>query len=634
MKSRRIRPVLACVFAAALVVGAVLPGVVGAQVLGSRFDLNTASVPRSVEIADIDEDGHPDLVVAVQGGDEVSLFLGNGDFTFQPRIDIPTGQDPMALAIADWTGDGNLDLLVGVGGDTTLTVYAGDGTGLFTPGASVRCPTVPADIEVGDVTGDGILDVVVSADEIGFGLFDVPGAPGGGFGAPRVWLADPGAISRSLALAQIDGLPGLDIYFGTQFGPSRILRNDGAGGFFAPIVVSGSGPSLGVTVGDWSGDGVLDAAETSPGTNSMLRLLRGQPGGTFVLDWAVPAANASMAPVIASFDLDGTPDVAFVSFEGNSVNVALAACGYLRKFAAVDLNPADLAVADLDHDGDLDFVTANQSGSSLSLRRNEAVAVPPCQPEVFHSPSAIDFPSLPVGVHTDRTVQVSNFGDGNLLVSASTSTLEFNVETSLPQAVAPGTSLDLIVRSRRHALGTFTDTLRITTNDADEPVLLVPLSTIARAATPPALSYDPSPLVFPVGPLNQPGFATRTVTNTGETNLWISGATFGTGEFSLETPLTLIVPGLSSATLTLRTLRSQLGTAVDTMRAVSNDPSGASIVLPLSAETRELVASPSLIPSILNFGSTLIGWGQTMYVHFQNAGELPYTVISATPPND
>ena len=265
MTSSRIRRPSPSVVAGAALFALLLAGTSArAQVVGPRLDLNTGPVPRSVEIADVNGDGHPDVIVAVQGANEVSIFRGNGDLTFQPRVDVPTASTPIALAVVDWTADGKLDLLVGCAGDTSLTVYVGNGFGSFTAGASVHCPTVPYQIEVGDVTGDGRLDAVIAADEPTVALFDVPGTALGGFAAPRIWLTDPTARSRSLALAQIDGQPGLDIYLGTQQGASRILRNNSAGGFLAPTLVNGSATSYGVTLGDWSGDGISTRSKSDP----------------------------------------------------------------------------------------------------------------------------------------------------------------------------------------------------------------------------------------------------------------------------------------------------------------------------------------------------------------------------------
>src|SRR5262249_62350933 len=67
----------------------------------------------SVAVGDFNGDGRPDLAVADQLGDTVSLLLGKGDgsFAFPPAV-YPAGQSPSALAAGDFNGDGLPDLAV------------------------------------------------------------------------------------------------------------------------------------------------------------------------------------------------------------------------------------------------------------------------------------------------------------------------------------------------------------------------------------------------------------------------------------------------------------------------------------------------------------------------------------------
>ena len=606
-----------------------------AQVFGPRTDLNTAAVPRSVEIADVDEDGHPDVIVAVQGGNEVSIFRGNGDLTFRPRLDVPTAINPVALAVVDWTGDGNLDLLVGCAGDTSLTVHVGNGLGQFAPGASVRCPTVPWEIEVGDITGDGILDAVVSADEPAVALFDVPGAAGGGFATPRVWVTDSNARSRNLALGQIDGQPGLDVYLATQLGASRILRNDGAGGLLAPQAVNGSAAAFGVVLGDWSGDGILDAFEVGPGSGigtGSLRLLRGSAGGTFTLEIATNVPGTPLSPALALLDSDVQPDVALVSGNGNTMAVALSSCGYeLSQAASTDFNPADLVLGDLDHDGDPDFVSANSSGASVTIRRNEG-ADQGCAPNPGVSPPALGFPLLAVGMPSTLLLNVFNQGDGPFsLTGWSAMTGEFSVLTPLPLVVPAHGSRLVQVQSSRLVLGVTTDTLTIATDVAQVPELRVPVSTSARDSTPPDLSCDPA-LDFPLGPQGTPVVVPFPIANVGEQPLTLPAGSLGTSEFEILTPLPLVIPFNEFRLLQLRTLRTAVGTALDTLRLETNDPAEPSVAVALSATTRAQQPIPQATPPSLAFGTESLSISTTKTFQLENLGELTFAVTSMSPP--
>ena len=76
---------------------------------------------RAVAIADVNGDGKLDLVVANSGdcsngcyvGQDVSVLLGNGDGTFQPAVAYGSGGNrPFSVAVADVNEDGKPDLLV------------------------------------------------------------------------------------------------------------------------------------------------------------------------------------------------------------------------------------------------------------------------------------------------------------------------------------------------------------------------------------------------------------------------------------------------------------------------------------------------------------------------------------------
>lgn len=68
--------------------------------------------PRSVEIADIDNDGNQDLVVANSSDNNISVLLGNGDGTFGAATNFAVGTGARAVAVGDLNGDSLLDVIV------------------------------------------------------------------------------------------------------------------------------------------------------------------------------------------------------------------------------------------------------------------------------------------------------------------------------------------------------------------------------------------------------------------------------------------------------------------------------------------------------------------------------------------
>lgn len=80
--------------------------------------------PNSVQVADVNGDGKPDIVTA--GGNTASVLLGNGDGTFQPATAYPTGSGASADAIGDVNGDGKPDIIVSNFNDNTVSVLLND----------------------------------------------------------------------------------------------------------------------------------------------------------------------------------------------------------------------------------------------------------------------------------------------------------------------------------------------------------------------------------------------------------------------------------------------------------------------------------------------------------------------------
>jgi hypothetical protein len=347
--------------------------VMTASLFGPRTDYVTGPSPRSVAIGDFNGDGRPDLVAADFGGNEVSVFLGNGDGTFGPKAEFPTGPNPTSVAIGDFNGDGRRDLAT-ADFSFMVSVLLGTGDGAFGPQTFHPAGSNPRSVAVGDLNGDGTLDLVV-ANSGSNTVSALLGDGGGGFG-PAIHTGTE-AYPNSIGIKNFNGDPWPDLAVANRFSNTiSVLLGLGNGSFaFAGSHVTALLP-FSVAVGHLNGDTVWDLAVANQG-NSSVSVLFGSGGGDFLprQDFGAGAGPASVA--IGDFNGDGRNDLAVANSVSNTVSVllALGEGTFADKIDfATGLAPWSVAVGDLNGDGRPDLVVANESSNSVSVLLNQGGA--------------------------------------------------------------------------------------------------------------------------------------------------------------------------------------------------------------------------------------------------------------------
>ena len=186
-----------------------------------------------VEIADVNGDKKPDLVVANYCATEcsfppmegsVGVLLGNGNGTFKAVKTYPSGGDgAVSVAVADLNKDGKPDFVVANCGPLAcgpgspggnVGVLIGNGNGTFKPVVNYPAANSPFDVVAADVNGDGKLDIVVSNwgtpnAATNDGAVTVLQGKGNGTFRPAQTFPSGGAEAPAVAVADVnkDGLP-------------------------------------------------------------------------------------------------------------------------------------------------------------------------------------------------------------------------------------------------------------------------------------------------------------------------------------------------------------------------------------------------------------------------------------------
>jgi len=248
------------------------------------------ATPLSIAVADVNDDHHPDLLVAnlcansdnCSIGGSVGVLLGNGDGTFRTAVPYNSG-DNLAdgIAVADVNNDGIPDLAVANNGGLigTVGVLLGRGDGTFRQAVTYSSEGFgPTSVAVADVNKDGKADLLVAnceakgatgcLDESLNGTVGVLLGNGDGTFASAVVYDSGGSGAMSVAITDANGDGKLDLVVADECDPGcffggvvGVLRGKSRGLFNLVTgfeLVNASANS--VAAGDLNGDGKPDLA--------------------------------------------------------------------------------------------------------------------------------------------------------------------------------------------------------------------------------------------------------------------------------------------------------------------------------------------------------------------------------------
>ncbi len=353
--------------------------------------------PIGVTVSDLNGDGYGDIIAAnssVQLGgtsNTISVLMNNGNGTFAPKVNYITDATsgcitPFDVYPYDVDNDGDLDLAVINSCSNTISILMNNGTGTFgSPVIYQAGGIVPATafarIRIADLDGDGFGDIVVSRFHGAPSPVSVLINSGNGtFGTPAGYFFTGSGVF-GLYLYDIDRDGDMDIVGASNFDNQMFTSlNNGEGEFQAPVYYSTGNYPDDVFVSDLDGDedGDVVVANQNSGT---FTVYKNDGTGIFSQQTSYPTNGLPVGIFISDVNGDGKPDVITANHYGGtvygfrSVSVSLNAGDgtFLerRDFNANGSQPIAVYVADVDNDGDGDIVTANWTGQSVSVLKND-----------------------------------------------------------------------------------------------------------------------------------------------------------------------------------------------------------------------------------------------------------------------
>jgi hypothetical protein len=325
------------------------------------------------------------------GGVSNTVFLQVGapatgvTFVEAPNSPLQVPQ-PFGLAIADLNEDGKPDLAIAGKLDLTVMLSRGDGTFTATPGSPIAMPSPPYDdypspvvgaMAVGDFNRSGHQGVAVAETVSEAGVILLGDGSGTLRASSATFAYTDGMFTYSMAGADFNGDGSLDLVFTNQSGEPLLATLGFGDGAFTSVegLFTGDFPD-GVAVGDFNGDGLLDVAVAGSGTVkypiSGVSVALGNGDGTFRLAGGSPNhLGQSLSAIVAGdFNSDGKLDLAVTDETADDVLVLLGnGDGTFTQASsmAVGSEPGAMVVGDFNDDGRLDLALTNYGDGTVTL---------------------------------------------------------------------------------------------------------------------------------------------------------------------------------------------------------------------------------------------------------------------------
>jgi uncharacterized protein (TIGR03437 family) len=340
--------------------------------------LTLGSAPRSLVLADFNNDGKLDIAVSSGDTSVLTVLLGTGGGAFRIST-FSTGCGPgMDLATGSFNRDGIADLVVACDG---IAVLAGRGDGSFTPLWSATDSNVPLAVAAGDFNGDGLSDIVVTHYYGGLVSVLLASSDGTFRGAPSI--QGNGDAFQVLA-TDLNGDSRPDLVVASYSSSSVWTGLGSGGGAFPPLTYFGYGEMARFQSADLDGDGKPEFVTALPFRKTIVisDFVTGRTQSLYTKDYPFDIG-------IGDTNRDGFPDVVVATVQqigskggnlgpeiqvlpgrgdgnfGTPISTPLASSGITNDY----IRPVTLALGDFTGSGNLGVAVANNGTGTLDLYR-------------------------------------------------------------------------------------------------------------------------------------------------------------------------------------------------------------------------------------------------------------------------
>ncbi len=344
--------------------------------------LSVGTYPGALTIADMNSDGHPDIIAATTDSNSnpfIDILLGKGDGTFQTATSAALPQGGVSsLAVADLNGDKKPDIVLTACCGLANTMAAlGNGDGTIAEAGILGTGVSSTFIKINDFNGDGIPDLLLTSNSYAIDVFlsspstvsaTYPTSTSLTTSATATALGQPVTFTVQITSPEGNAPPAGSVNFldGTTVLATQTLSAGGSATYTTSSLSAGA-HSITAT---YAGNSTFATSTSSPVTVTVSAVALAKTTTTLT---ATPAAVASggsvsMSAVVAGASgSTGTPTGA-VTFSDGTTKLGT---GALNSAGAATYSTSSLAVGEHSitaaYGGDTNFAASTSSAVTVTV---------------------------------------------------------------------------------------------------------------------------------------------------------------------------------------------------------------------------------------------------------------------------